>query len=291
MTAARVRSWLSTAAIVTAAAAACVQAALTAPFVGWGLAVARLGEVWGQRVLPGQLMVRRVYPGWQDELTLTGIGQIAYSNGRPEQGWGSYWLCLPNLAFTLLLAAAATCLHLGACRVLTSAGRGGGGEDGGGGGGGGGGAASTGRAAVVRWSALWGAGIFLLYEALRWFWAGAQRGALTQAVVGQRVAEIAFGPYGRASLMLGAVFAYAAALLWTARAFARPGPAAPGPLRARGWPPLPCACAAAGALLMTFPYWQGWGFVLLGEMPVHEVRSTLRSDWVARSVNAVAPMP
>lgn len=267
------RKMFSTAAIVFAVAAACLQVTLAAPYLGVGLAIARVGEHWAQRLLPGNYRVPVVDPSWFNEASIAGSERISYTMGRPEQGWNSYWLCPTNIGFTIIVGLMVVGWHLLTCRLVAKAGDRG--------------VDPADRMAFVRrlarWSILWCGLGYLLYQFLRWFWAGAYRGDVTQRVVGEKIALIAFGPFGRTLLLLGAIIMYGVLIGWTARYLAQS--------RSKRERIVLLSLTAVVVVLLMFPYWSGWALPVLGPNRFVAISDWARESPLRDALNVLAPAP
>lgn len=267
------RSFFVTAAIVFAVAAACLQLIFAAPYVGIGLAIAQAGEVWGQRLLPGNFKVRFVEPLWLDEVSLFGDGRLCYINGRTEQGLLSYWICPTNAVYTLVLGTMLTAAHLVICGVTARLARRDADREEG-----------NGFALrLSRWSALWCGLGYCLYQFLRWFWAGAHRGDITQRVVGEKIALIAFGPFGRTVLLLGAIIMYGVLIGWTARYLTQS--------RSRRERIVLLSLTAVVVVLLMFPYWSGWALPVLGPNRFGAISDWARESPLRDTLGVLAPAP
>jgi hypothetical protein len=274
------RSVLTTAAIVFAMAVVCVQVThVFMPGFGLGLAIARFGEVWGQRVLPGNHLIRYADPAWDDEISLTSDGYIAYTNGRPEQlPLSSFRPCLPNVIYTVFVSAVLTALHFAVCGILARVHRRCDPS----------GDAGTPlrmlslRRLALRSAVLAALGVGL-YTVLRWFWAGVDRGQVSQAATGEYIASIAFGPFGRGLLLLGAILLYFTLVGWTARHLAVSRTAS-GRIALS-------TLTAAVIVLMLFPYWAGWAPAVLGPDRFIALHEWAKGSSLRPIVNSLAPMP
>lgn len=261
-----------TAATVTAVAAACTFIITWSPVHpgGWGVPLAKWSEVWSQRALPGGWPVDFVEPSWKSEESLGSYGHIRY-DGRPH---GAFHVCLPFAVFSLgvgLVAAAAhICLSWCVVRLRRH---------------------SESALTLAIQSVRWAAWVPLFTCAVYWLWAGAARGSISQRIVGQTYVEVAFGPFGRAAVLLGGVALYLAVVMWTARRGQKDVERQTPESRPRSSHWLPTAVAVASALLTLFPYWGCQSLRLVSPTTAIKIGQWSEATPLRGILDRVAPLP
>jgi amino acid transporter len=265
---------------MVSAATAMAVAAASLLVIAWlatgpGVSIARWSEVWSQHAFPGGIPDAFVEREWSTPGALNARGLLVYE----ERAEGSLGVCLPGLVGLLVISAAAVLVHAAVCMAVASLSRRS--------------ADRTAKALALpharfyRISAVAALSVPIAVCALRWFWAGAERGSITQRVVGGSHVEFVFGPFGRFAVLLGSVLLYLALTTWIARRLAVPtDPAAKHPRPLAAITLLVCA-----TVLLLFPFWGPQTACLMSQTTAMKLGQWSETTSLRGVLDELAPMP
>jgi len=269
-------------------AAASLLGATQATFgLCYGLPIARFGENGLQRALPGKVPAFAFYsPGWHTEAYIRESNHFAYFTPT----WTSFESFQRYLLSIAMLAIPLAAVHLSAClvsvRLLFR------GED-----------AMTpssletsseaiARPSLARRSS---AAIFVsvtCWIVLMCLWGGVDRGVLTQGRVGGVVTEVAYGPFGRFSLLVAAGCVYLLVLALFIRCLYRWGTRQP---RTAGTAVVGrgtvCFLAVCSVMFATFPYWVKQSRRIVGDELATSIEQWSRRTPLRSVLDALSPIP
>jgi hypothetical protein len=243
---------------------------------GPGVSIAKWAEIHLQRALPGGWPDTVVEREWSTPGSLNAMGLLAYEE-RPEQAFA---LCLPGAVGMVALASAAALCHLAVCAAVSrlwGIGRGAARDE-----------QRAQRSRLFRRSILATLPLLVGYAVIRWVWAGAARGSITQRVVGGEHVEIAFGPFGRFALVAGVFVLYLSIVSLTA-ALARRQASTPAPAQSQFV--APSLLLVAGFFLVAFPYLAPQCVRLLSVDSAMKLGQWSEQTPVRDVFDAIAPFP